>query len=186
MLTRHGAQRRRPASTGARFFELVLAHTLQGTFGDPFYGGNANFVGLGSDRLSRACGWPSPPSSRTSTPRLRPRTCRPTTTRCSRRRRREPAASTISNMATDRRTDVVIIGLGATGGVAALPLAQAGLDVVGLEAGTWLSAGRLCRPTSSATTSAAGRSRCRRRIARFRRTGRTRRRRTRRGPRFTR
>jgi len=43
-------------------------------------------------------------------------------------------------MATNlRRTDVVIIGLGATGGVAALPLVQAGLDVVGLEAGTWLA-----------------------------------------------
>jgi gluconate 2-dehydrogenase alpha chain len=36
------------------------------------------------------------------------------------------------------KTDVVIIGLGAVGGVAALPLAQAGLEVVGLEAGTWL------------------------------------------------
>jgi gluconate 2-dehydrogenase alpha chain len=34
--------------------------------------------------------------------------------------------------------DVVIVGLGAAGGVAALPLARAGLDVVGLEAGTWL------------------------------------------------
>ena len=32
-------------------------------------------------------------------------------------------------------TDVVIIGLGAAGGVAALPLAQAGLEVIGLEAG---------------------------------------------------
>ena len=39
-----------------------------------------------------------------------------------------------------RRTDVVIVGLGAAGGVAALPLAQAGLEVIGLEAGTWLSA----------------------------------------------
>ena len=36
-------------------------------------------------------------------------------------------------------TDVIIIGLGAAGGVAALPLAQAGLEVVGLEAGTWLT-----------------------------------------------
>ena len=29
----------------AAFFALVLNHTLQGTFGDPYYGGNANFVG---------------------------------------------------------------------------------------------------------------------------------------------
>jgi len=36
------------------------------------------------------------------------------------------------------RTDVVVIGLGAVGGVAVLPLAQAGLEVVGLEAGGWL------------------------------------------------
>ena len=36
-------------------------------------------------------------------------------------------------------TDVVIIGLGAVGGVAALPLATAGIDIVALEAGTWLS-----------------------------------------------
>jgi gluconate 2-dehydrogenase alpha chain len=35
-------------------------------------------------------------------------------------------------------TDVVVIGLGAAGGVAVLPLAQAGLEVIGLEAGTWL------------------------------------------------
>ena len=38
-----------------------------------------------------------------------------------------------------KETDVVIVGLGAVGGVAALPLAQAGLDVIGLEAGTWLT-----------------------------------------------
>ena len=43
-------------------------------------------------------------------------------------------------MATDlKKTDVVIVGLGAVGGVAALPLAQAGLEVIGLEAGTWLT-----------------------------------------------
>ncbi len=38
-----------------------------------------------------------------------------------------------------KKTDVVIVGLGAVGGVAALPLARAGLDVVGLEAGAWLT-----------------------------------------------
>jgi gluconate 2-dehydrogenase gamma chain len=27
------------------FFELIRTHTIQGTFCDPYYGGNANFVG---------------------------------------------------------------------------------------------------------------------------------------------
>src|SRR5499427_2478949 len=38
-----------------------------------------------------------------------------------------------------KKTDVVIVGLGAVGGVAALPLARAGLEVIGLEAGSWLT-----------------------------------------------
>ena len=38
-------------------------------------------------------------------------------------------------------TDVVVVGLGAAGGVAVLPLTQAGLEVIGLEAGTWLQPG---------------------------------------------
>lgn len=43
-------------------------------------------------------------------------------------------------MATEmQKTDVVVIGLGAVGGVAVLPLVSAGLRVVGLEAGSWLS-----------------------------------------------
>jgi gluconate 2-dehydrogenase alpha chain len=43
-------------------------------------------------------------------------------------------------MAIDlKKTDVIVVGLGAVGGVAALPLTLAGLDVVGLEAGTWLT-----------------------------------------------
>ena len=42
-------------------------------------------------------------------------------------------------MATNlKRTDVVVVGLGAVGGVAALPLTQAGLEVIGIEAGSWL------------------------------------------------
>lgn len=38
------------------------------------------------------------------------------------------------------KTDVVVIGLGAAGGVAVLPLARAGLKIVGLEAGGWFQA----------------------------------------------
>jgi gluconate 2-dehydrogenase gamma chain len=30
---------------GATFFNLVRTHTIQGTFCDPYYGGNANFIG---------------------------------------------------------------------------------------------------------------------------------------------
>jgi gluconate 2-dehydrogenase gamma chain len=33
------------APNSAAFFNLVLSHTIQGTFCDPYYGGNANFVG---------------------------------------------------------------------------------------------------------------------------------------------
>jgi gluconate 2-dehydrogenase gamma chain len=33
------------AGGSAAFFTLVRAHTIEGTFSDPYYGGNANFVG---------------------------------------------------------------------------------------------------------------------------------------------
>ena len=33
------------AGSSAQFFTMVLNHTRQGMFGDPYYGGNANFVG---------------------------------------------------------------------------------------------------------------------------------------------
>lgn len=36
-------------------------------------------------------------------------------------------------------TEVVVVGLGAAGGVAVLPLVEAGLDVVALEAGAWMT-----------------------------------------------
>jgi gluconate 2-dehydrogenase gamma chain len=31
--------------SASAFFELVLGHTLEGTFGDPHYGGNQDFIG---------------------------------------------------------------------------------------------------------------------------------------------
>jgi gluconate 2-dehydrogenase gamma chain len=33
------------AGSSAQFFAMVLGHTRQGMFGDPYYGGNANFAG---------------------------------------------------------------------------------------------------------------------------------------------
>jgi gluconate 2-dehydrogenase gamma chain len=33
------------APSSSAFFELVLGHTLEGTFGDPHYGGNQDFIG---------------------------------------------------------------------------------------------------------------------------------------------
>lgn len=33
------------AGSSAQFFALVRGHVMQGTFGDPYYGGNADFVG---------------------------------------------------------------------------------------------------------------------------------------------
>jgi gluconate 2-dehydrogenase alpha chain len=43
-------------------------------------------------------------------------------------------------MATElKKTDVVMVGVGAAGGVACLPLALAGMEVIGLEAGSWLN-----------------------------------------------
>ena len=50
--TRHGGERAAevPANVGfdgssAAFFTLVRGHVMQGTFGDPVYGGNEGFVG---------------------------------------------------------------------------------------------------------------------------------------------
>jgi len=34
-----------PGLPNGTFFNLVRAHTIEGTFGDPYYGGNAGFVG---------------------------------------------------------------------------------------------------------------------------------------------
>ena len=42
-LEKNAATGFRPNS--AAFFNMVRNHTIQGTFGDPYYGGNANFVG---------------------------------------------------------------------------------------------------------------------------------------------
>ena len=35
---------------GAAFFTMVRAHTIEGTFSDPYYGGNADFAGWDLNR----------------------------------------------------------------------------------------------------------------------------------------
>jgi len=53
----------------ATFFNLVRTHTIQGTFCDPYYGGNANFVGwdlIGYPGLRMAVG---PDEQRMSVPK---------------------------------------------------------------------------------------------------------------------
>jgi hypothetical protein len=64
---------------------MVRTHTLQGTFGDPYYGGNANFVGWD---LIGYPGIRSNVTSRINARReaARRRTSRRTTPRCSRKR----------------------------------------------------------------------------------------------------
>src|SRR5713226_1057724 len=47
---------------------------------------------------------------------------------------------------TLKPADVAVIGLGAAGGVAVLPLARAGMRVVGIEAGTWMDPHRDFHP----------------------------------------
>src|SRR5579859_4869820 len=42
--------------------------------------------------------------------------------------------------------DVAVVGLGAAGGVAVLPLARAGLTVAGIEAGTWMDPAKDFKP----------------------------------------
>ena len=111
------------------FFALVRTHTIQGTFCDPRMaatqtssaGISSGIRAFGLNVTAADQRMASP--NRSAGPR--------TTTRCSQRR------IDIQNL---KPIDVVIVGMGAAGGVAALPLAQAGLSVIGLEAGGWLTA----------------------------------------------
>ena len=91
------------------------------------------FRGLGLDPLSRGRAWP-----------LRP-TIRRWAWRSSRIiiRRTAPRRIMAINL---KPVDVAVVGLGAAGGVAVLPLARAGLKVAGIEAGTWMDPAQDFKP----------------------------------------
>ena len=135
------------AGSSAQFFAMLRNHTRQGTFGDPFYGGNAQLRRLGSARLSRrAHRWSPPADQQRSSAELKPNRQVGVRLRDVQQgdraaplARRGPHAWRLGS----RTPTSSIIGLGAAGGVAVLPLAQAGLDVVGLEAGHVAHAARL-------------------------------------------
>jgi len=116
---RDGEERRHGLTpNSSTFFNLLRAHAIQGTFCDPYYGGNANFVGWDLIRYPGVRISVAAQEQRMGVA-LKPNHSRRTTTRCSR--------SVEADMATNlKKTDVVVVGLGAVGGVAVLPLARAG------------------------------------------------------------
>ena len=113
----------------SQFFARVRRLTLEGMFSDPYYGGNKNFAGWDLIRYPGPRLAVAPEDQKMSTP--------PKPYRRSAYGTGSMPQATI--MAINLKpVDVAVIGLGAAGGVAVLPLARAGLKVAGIEAGTWM------------------------------------------------
>jgi hypothetical protein len=127
------------------FFEMLLQNTLEGFWSDPIYGGNRDFVGW------NLIGFPGArydysKSHRQGRRALSTSTCRPE------RPQRLVISRLISEgtcaMATKLPSvDVLLVGFGWTGAIAAQELTDAGLEVLALERGAWRDT-----PTDFATT----------------------------------
>ena len=109
---------------GRQFFNRARRLTLEGMFGDPYYGGNGAFAGWDLIR------YPGPRPAVDAQMQAMDACSLLTTTLLG---EREYIMAT-----TLKPVDVAVIGLGAAGGIAVLPLARAGLKIAGIEAGTWM------------------------------------------------
>ncbi|HLL49728.1 MAG TPA: GMC family oxidoreductase, partial [Thermomicrobiales bacterium] len=125
------------------FFELLRSHLQEGLFSDPAYGGNRDKLGW------RVLGHPGVWLTNTAEENLSPEPV----TKGGRIQSLEDVAAELERLQTDQpipgfdpqrgaaspveRADVVMIGVGGVGGFIAPVLANAGLKVVGLEAGPW-------------------------------------------------
>ncbi len=115
----------------ATFFAALREHTVQGMFSDPVYGGNRNFAGWMLLRLSgRADAGSRSPIRRSGCKGE----ARGRFDLCERAVRQGEEGGSVVSVKL-KKTDVVVIGLGAAGGYASFALTKHGVDVVGLEAG---------------------------------------------------
>ena len=105
------------------FFNLLLNAAMEGFFADPIYGGNKNKVAW------KMLGFPGvSPSTPSTSRRIATRS-----TTSSRRASRTCPEDLMATKLTE--VDVVIVGLGWTGGILAKELTAAGMKVVALERG---------------------------------------------------
>ena len=152
--------------TAQAFFNTLRTHTMEGMFADPVYGGNKDFAGW------RLVGFPgAQPHFTTADMQSKQAFTRAPMVGLQAPRARRGRAEA---MATEK-TDVVIVGVGAAGGILAAELGKAGMKVDrararpaaqdrGFRARTTscaTSSARTCARTSSASRSPGGRTRMR-------------------------
>lgn len=123
------------------FFEILIRHLRQGLFSDPVHGGNQDFAGWRF--LNHPGAWldysveeslsPEPAVKGGRTLGLADLPSEPGVV--------PPPATPTAPWDEDEALDVILVGVGLIGGLVAPRLADAGLRVLGLEAGPWRHSG---------------------------------------------